>query len=297
MKESEDQIKKDISPLVDDMKPDSNTKGERPIVKLSDKQIQMIAEMAVGRITDTIKKKKKNKGSAEDIVELLFNVDIEKPDEEEKDESPVPDDDGPSSDVLDNYFKVEHLEPKKQVFTQKEFSLGVRITGWGILAGCIWYFIFFFFILQQFEPLTYTTYLTLILIGLTCVNKFESVLLNSVTCISVYGFIVISFWFINVTTDLFSLVVGPILHGAMGIFQLYLILHPRIAVSKRYLIWGFLFYLLFLSSYDTYQRLNIITGQAGSISELMTMVHSFYTLSLSLIGIYLYKKKFGILLP
>jgi hypothetical protein len=101
----------------------------------------------------------------------------------------------------------------------------------------------------------------------------------------------------GVSNDFFSILVGPILHGAMGIFQLYIILHPRIAVSKRYLIWGFLFYLLFLSSYDTYQRINIITGQADVISELMTMVHSFYTLSLSLIGIYLYKKRFGILLP
>jgi hypothetical protein len=147
----------------------------------------MIAEMAVGQITETIKKKRKAKGSAEDIVELLFNVDIEKPGEEEKGGDLEEDEGGPSSDILDNYFQVEHLEPKKKVFTQKEFSLGVRIAGWSILGGCAWYFIYFFFILQQFEPLTYTTYLTIILIGLTCVNKFESVLLNSVTCISVYG--------------------------------------------------------------------------------------------------------------
>ncbi|MFO8020812.1 MAG: hypothetical protein R6U96_19475 [Promethearchaeia archaeon] len=278
-----------------DKKKDKKNTEHQP-VKLSDKQIQKIAEMAVGRITDSIKSEKKTKDSQKDIVEVLFNVDIENPNDAQKN-SDLESEESSRSNTLDNYFKVEHLEPKKSVFKHQAVTLGVEIAGWGIIAGCIAYFIYFSFILQNFEPLTYTTYLTLILIGLTCINKFESVLLNSTTCITVYGFLTISIWFFNVTNDFGTLIVGPILHGAMGLFQLFLIVHPRIPMSKRYLIWGFFFYLLFLSSYDTYQRLNIITGSTDVFSELMTMVHGFYTLSLSLLGIYLYKKKFGILLP
>ncbi|MGV9204114.1 MAG: hypothetical protein ACOC44_08885 [Promethearchaeia archaeon] len=276
---------------------ESDEEKEHPTVKLSDNQIQMIAEMAVGQITDSLNKKKKAKGSAEDIVEVLFNVDIEKPEDERKKEADIDIQKGHASEVLENYFKIEHLEPKKQVITQKHFSRGVEIAGWTILVGCVWYFIYFSLILQEFIHLTHTTYITLILIGLTCVNKFESVLLNSATSISVYGFIVISFWFLDVSDTIPAFIGGPLLHGAMGVFQLFLILHPRIPMSKRYLIWGFLFYLIYLGSYDTYERLNIITGQADFVSELMTMVHGFYTFSLSLLGIYLYKKRYGILLP
>jgi len=141
----------------------------------------------------------------------------------------------------------------------------------------------------------YTTYITLILIGLVCVNKFESVLLNSIVCISAYGFITISIYLLNVVYDSFSWLVGPIMHGFMGGFALFIILHPRIPISKRYLIWGFLFFIFFLPSYDTYTRINEIAG-VGFSTE-MTAVHSFYSYALSLLLIYYYKKKYGILLP
>ena len=103
------------------------------------------------------------------------------------------------SEELNDYIKK--LEPKTIVFKQKEFSTAVRIGGLTLLGACIWYWIFFFFIVQDFEPLVYTTYITLILISLTLINKFESVLLNSITCISVYGFITITIGLAFVVKD------------------------------------------------------------------------------------------------
>ena len=97
----------------------------------------------------------------------------------------------PKSDVLNGYFNI--LEPKQEVIKQKEFSMGVRIAGIIILSLCIWYWIWFFFIVQIYEALTFTTYITIILISITCINKFESPLFNSLTCITAYGFFLISF--------------------------------------------------------------------------------------------------------
>jgi len=201
----------------------------------------------------------------------------------------------PRSEVLEDYFRI--LEPKQKVIDQKEFSVGVRIAGWIILSLCIWYWIYFFFIAKIYEPLTYTTYITIILVALTCINKFESVLLNSITCLTFYGFIAISCWLIPVSTTLPKWLGGPILHFAIGFFQLFLVFNKRIPVSKRYLIYGFLFYTLFLSSYDQFSRLTIMTGQEDRFTDVFQAVHFFYTLALSLIFVYWYKKRFGILLP
>ncbi|TFF94267.1 MAG: hypothetical protein EU544_04700 [Promethearchaeota archaeon] len=232
---------------------------KEPTVKLTEKEIQMIAEIAASKVRE------------------------------------INNNEGPKSEVLDNYFDL--LEPKKQVIHQREFSQGVRIAGWIILSLCGWYWIYFFFILQEYEPLTYTTYITLILISLTCINKFESIMLNSITCLTVYGFISISFWLLVVTNNIAHFIGGFVLHLAMGFFQGYLVLHKRIPMSKRYLICGFLFYTIFLSSYDQFQRLNIMTGQQEIFTDLATAVHFFYSLGISLILIYWYKKRYGILLP
>ncbi|MFX0189090.1 MAG: hypothetical protein ACFE8A_15300, partial [Candidatus Hodarchaeota archaeon] len=86
-------------------------------------------------------------------------------------------------------------------------------------------------------------------------------------------------------------------HGAMAGFQLYLVLHRKIALSKRYLFLGFLFYLIFMNSVDTIARLIIETKSEALFTDLMTAVFSFYILSLTCVGIYFYKKKFGILFP
>ncbi|TFG16164.1 MAG: hypothetical protein EU531_07320 [Promethearchaeota archaeon] len=95
--------------------------------------------------------------------------------------------------------------------------------------------------------------------------------------------------------DIFSLIVGPILHLAIGIFQLFVILHKKIPISKRNLLWSFLLFLIFTSSYDSFQRWDIITGLYEVVPTSFTEVYSFYMLIFSVVGIYLYKKKYGIL--
>ncbi|MFX1269637.1 MAG: hypothetical protein ACFFAK_16880, partial [Promethearchaeota archaeon] len=76
---------------------------------------------------------------------------------------------------------------------------------------------------------------------------------------------------------------------------LFLVFHPKIPMSKRYLLWGVLFYLAFMASYDDYQRINIITGLEQLITTDFTKAYAFYALIITSVGIYFYKKKFGIL--
>ncbi len=192
---------------------------------------------------------------------------------------------------------LEILEPKTKVIDQYEFSVGVKIFGYILLGLCIGYWIYNFFIIGDIVSLTHTTYLTLILISLTCINRFESVLLNSVTSISSIGFLLISIFLINSTRDIYTALGGPILHGLMAAFQLYLVINKKIPVSKRYLIIGYLFYIFFLSSYDNFGRLIEITETGSVFTELMVLVQTFYLFSLSTIGIYYLKKKYGMLLP
>ena len=192
---------------------------------------------------------------------------------------------------------LDILEPKTKVIDQKEFSVGVKFFGYFLLISCVVYWIYFFFVVQDIVPLTHTTYLTLILISLTFINKFESVLLNSFTAISFVGFLIITIFLIPVSRDVYSFLGGVILHGAMAGFQFYLVLNKRIVISKRYLIIGYMFYIFFLSSYDNFGRLIAITETGNVFTELMVLVNTFYIFSLSAIGIYLFKKKFGMLVP
>lgn len=200
------------------------------------------------------------------------------------------------SPVLDGYFGVEHLEPKKKVIRQQEFSQGVKIAGYLMLALCVYYWIHFFFIIGDITALTYTTYLTIILISLTCINKFESVLLNSATSITAFGFSMITVWLIPVANNPAMIIVGPILHGIMATFQWYLIFHPKIPMSKRYLIWGYLFVMIFMGIVDQVERLNIMTGNQYMFTSTETGTFLFYIISLTVVGTYFYKKHYGILL-
>ena len=125
-----------------------------------------------------------------------------------------------------------------------------KILGWIILGGCIYYWVHFFFIVRQYEPLLYTTYFTLILMGITFINEFKSTFLNSITCLTFYGFLSVTIAMFFQVNNLFSLFVGPLLHGAIGVLQLYMILHRKIPICKRYLIWGVLFYFIFIFHRD-----------------------------------------------
>ena len=198
--------------------------------------------------------------------------------------------------ITEKLKSLELLEPKTKVIDQYEFSVGIKIFGYILLSLCIGYWFYNFFV-GDLVSLTHTTYITLILISLTCINRFESVLLNSFTSISSIGFLIISIFLINSTHNIYSALGGPILHGLMAAFQLYLIFNKKIPVSKRYLIIGYLFYILFLSSYDNFGRLIEITETDTVFTEPMVLVETFYTFSLSTIGIYYLKKKYGMLLP
>lgn len=201
----------------------------------------------------------------------------------------------PSSENAEKYLEI--LQPRRKVIEQYEFSVGVKIFGFILLSLCIGYWIYNFFIVGDFVSLTHTTYLTMILISLTCINRFESVLLNSFTSISSIGFLLISIFLINSTKDIYTALGGPILHGLMAAFQLYLVINKKIPVSKRYLIIGYLFFIFFLSSYDNFGRLIEITETGTVFTELMVLVQTFYIFSLSTILIYYIKKKYGMLLP
>lgn len=206
-------------------------------------------------------------------------------------------------DFFNRFYKLKEihygdiiLKKRVKVDVKEKLKLFFFIIGWIIFIGCIYYWIHFFFIVREYEPLLYTTYLSLILISITCIFKFESLFLNTVSCINFYGFINISIFMISEVNDIFSLIVGPFLHFAIGAFQLFVVLHRKIPVSKRYLTWSFLFYLIFMSSYDSFQRWDVITGLYDVVPSSFTMAYSFYMLIFSVLGIYLYKRRYGVLL-
>lgn len=182
-------------------------------------------------------------------------------------------------------IKVEKRE--KKIF---------KYAGWIIIGGCIYYWFHFFFIARLYEPLLYTTYIGLILLGLTFINEFNSTFLNSITCLTCYGFWNITLAMIPLVNSLFSLVVGPLLHGTMAFLQTYIIFHRKIPICKRYLIWGVIFYLVFMSSYDSFHRWNIITGLEHIVPNAFTMAYSFYALIFSAVAIYFYKKKYNMVI-
>lgn len=196
-----------------------------------------------------------------------------------------------------SYNYLTSLEPRRQVIKRKEYSVGVRAFGVGLLGLCVVYWIYFFFIVQDYVPLTHTTYLTLILISLTCINKFESALLNSFVSVSSIGFMLISLFLINSSKDIYTWIGGPILHGVMASFQIYIVLNKKVYTSKRYLLIGFLFYIIFLSNYDDYSRLIEITNMKNLYTELSASVQIFYIFILTAIFTYFYKKRYKVLLP
>ena len=169
----------------------------------------------------------------------------------------------------------------------------IEILGWIIFISCLYYWIFFFFIVRFYEPLLYTTYFTLILIGFTCIFKFESTLFNTLTCITAYGFINITFGLFFTVTDVLNLISGPLLHAFIAGIQLFIIFHRKIYIQKSYLMWGLLFYFIFMSSYDSFHRWNLITGLEHIISDVFTKAYSFYALWISGILIYFYKNRYG----
>jgi len=194
------------------------------------------------------------------------------------------------AEILSKIQKYGHTILLK--FEKREKKI-FKIVGWIIFGGCIIYWVFFFFIARQYEPLLYTTYITLILIALTCINEFKSIFLNSISGLTCYGFINITLAMIPQVKNIIGVFVGPVLHGVIVLFQLYIILNRKIPICRRYLIWGILFYFIFASSYDSFHRWNLVTGLENVIPTAFTMAYAFYALLFSAVLIYFYKKKYG----
>jgi len=193
---------------------------------------------------------------------------------------------------LKNELLIEECE---EVEFSKKQKMIFEAFGWTIFVGCIYYWFFFFVIIHYYEPLLYTTYFTLILIGITCIYRFESLLFNSITCITFYGFINITIGLIFTSTDTFSFIAGPILHAFIATVQLFIIFNKKIPIHEGYLLWGLLFYFIFTSSYDSFQRWNVITGLETILSNEFTKSYAFYALWLSGLFIHFYKKRQGLL--
>jgi len=94
---------------------DKKSSSEEDHIHLSEDQIQMIAEYALAKLNEKLGDKKPGMNGINGYHGTL------------------------DSDIL---------EPKKKVIEQKEFSTGVRVTGIALLGICIWYWIWFFFIVQ-----------------------------------------------------------------------------------------------------------------------------------------------------
>lgn len=202
------------------------------------------------------------------------------------------------SEIAEKIEKIKNdllIEESEELSFNSKQKMIFEAFGWTILIGCIYYWFFFFFFKQEYEPLLYTTYFTSILISITLIYRFESLLFNSITCITFYGFINITFGLIIPSTDIISFIVGPILHGLIAAVQLFIIFHKKIPIHEGYLLWGLLFYFIFTSSYDSFQRWNFITGLATLVSDVFTKAYAFWALWLSGLFIHFYKKRQGLL--
>ena len=199
--------------------------------------------------------------------------------------------------MKEDELNYRELEPKIKVLEKKISSIIVQIIGWALLFSCVYRWILYYFIYESYRALTHTTFLTLILISLTCINKFESALLNSATSMSFLLFTVVSILFFPLATDILSFMEGVILHSAIATFQIYLVINKKIAISKKYLLWSFLLYLIFISSYDNFSRIIAAIDMNENISIIKMTVEVFYILGISTILVYIFKKKFGIMFP
>jgi hypothetical protein len=110
-------------------------------------------------------------------------------------------------------------------------------------------------------------------------------------------FIIVSILFISLATDMQTFIEGVVLHGIIAVFQIYLVINKKIAISKKYLLWSFLLYLIFISSYDSFSRIIAAIDKNEQTPIIKMTVQIFYVLSISTILVYFFKKKFGIMLP
>lgn len=182
------------------------------------------------------------------------------------------------------------------VIRNKRIGLGIKYFGIGFfiflsLLGVL------LFISFNYDGLLTTTYLTLILISFAFVTKIENAYLNSMLTLTFYGFFSLCLWLIPVIDTLIKFFVGFLLHLSISLFQLFLIISPKIKCSKHAYYWGALFYMCWNWVYDDLFRLNEMTGVDHIFPAIATQIHSFYTLFISLWILIYIKKRRGLLVP
>lgn len=210
--------------------------------------------------------------------------------------------------------KMKDIVEKVKLFLKKEkphiklFDERIKrmfqIAGWFIFIGCVIYWIYFMFFsveADRYKALLFTTYFTILLISFACIFKLESVFFNTITCLPFFGFLNITIGLIpqvqgSTSLEVFySIMSAPVLHGVITTFQLFLVFHPKVPISKKYLLWGLLFYIIFIVSYDDFYRFTYLIGLGETFPSDFTKAYAFYALLFSAIFIYYFKKRFGLM--
>lgn len=191
--------------------------------------------------------------------------------------------------------KLSEIENQSfPVISNKVLNKIVNYYGFGfffilILVGLLAFFT------SNFEVVLNTTFLSLLLISLTFLTKFENALLNSMLSLSFCWFISMCILLIPIIDDLMSFFRNFLLHFIIALFQLFLIVSLKIKFSKQGLYWSSIFWMCWAFLYDDLYRMYLMLNIDAPIIAVQIIL--FYSLFLSVFIFVFIKKKFNLLLP
>ena len=191
--------------------------------------------------------------------------------------------------------KLSEIENQSfPVISNKVLNKIVNYYGFGfffilILVGLLAFFT------SNFEVVLNTTFLSLLLISLTFLTKFENALLNSMLSLSFCWFISMCTFLIPIIDDLMSFFRDFLLHFIIALFQLFLIVSLKIKFSKQGLYWSSIFWMCWAFLYDDLYRMFLMLNIDAPI--IAVQIFLFYSLFLSVFIFVFIKKKFNLLLP
>lgn len=191
--------------------------------------------------------------------------------------------------------KLSEIENQSfPVISNKVLNKIVNYYGFGfffilILVGLLAFFT------SNFEVVLNTTFLSLLLISLTFLTKFENALLNSMLSLSFCWFISMCILLIPIIDDLMSFFRNFLLHFIIALFQLFLIVSLKIKFSKQGLYWSSIFWMCWAFLYDDLYRMYLMLNINAPIIAVQIIL--FYSLFLSVFIFVFIKKKFNLLLP
>ncbi len=191
--------------------------------------------------------------------------------------------------------KLSEIENQNfPVISNKVLNKIVNYYGFGfffilILVGLLAFFT------SNFEVVLNTTFLSLLLISLTFLTKFENALLNSMLSLSFCWFISMCILLIPIIDDLMSFFRNFLLHFIIALFQLFLIVSLKIKFSKQGLYWSSIFWMCWAFLYDDLYRMYLMLNIDAPIIAVQIIL--FYSLFLSVFIFVFIKKKFNLLLP